>query len=1164
MSYVRWRDEQGNLHGNGGSKNTWGFITQWSSTCSETETPAEQATYTVTHVSVGGARDSEQAVRDAAKTATGVDSGHHEFELADATSAEILAAADALSTHSITVNSRYIDAAGQVHNFQSGKSTYWLITKSEVRVIDPDNDRGNLVGNAPTLTGAIADQELTQGVAYTSAAAFPEATGATGAVTYSVANLPTGITLGADRKLTGTATAPLQKTSLTYTATDANDSSTATLSFNISVAPKATTLTATAGHKQAALSWTAIAGVTKWQYQQDTGSWRDIADSGAATTSHTVTYLKTSTAYSFKVRAVVGTEGSAVDGVASNAVSVTTPAGTDYDTDDDGLIEVANMAQLNAIRFDRNGNGNPEIERNAYFAAFPKARTDMGCPITADDDNVFDCLGFELTEDLDFDSDGDGDVDADDHDGLYWNEGGGWVAISSFEGILEGNGHVIKNLFMGHAFNRNALIRNLRHTAEVRNLGLEDVNITGANNVGGVVGWAEGTIEWVYVTGSVTGIITVGGLVGTLAKDALGQWRGSIRNSYSTADVTASYWNAGGLAGGSGGHIENCYATGKVTAELDIVTTAAGLVVKVYNGSTITNCYATGKVTVDDGSTNLGLVEDQNDGATITDSYWDTETTGQATSDGGVGKTTAELRAPTSSAGIYANWGADKWDYVHDRHYPLLKVDFDGDGTVTWQEFGPQPSTPGFLAADAIADQELTQNASYTSTAAFVAATGGNVTGTGGNGALTYSAASLPSGVTLRSDRKLTGTHTSPLARTEYTYKVVDADGDTTDHDASTLGFIISVAPKAVTDLAGAPGNGRAHLSWSAIAGVSGWEYLVNEKDATSNTTWAAITGSDAGTVKHTVTGLDNAKEYDFKVRAFVGDAGATPSTRATGLESNKATVDVADQTPRFTDTDAIADQSLTQGVEYTSAVAFPLATHEDKPFSYSVASLPTGVALNTTAGHVDYLKLTGTATAPLAKTSLTYTATDNDDSTEDVSTATLAFNISVAPKKPAGFTATAGDGEVTLSWTAIAGVTKWQYQQDTGSWTDISGSGAATNSHTVTGLSNSTSYSFKVRAVVGAGNNAVNGVASDAASATPIGASGAPRELVAVRGEELDRNIFKEDGGFGSGAGDLLSWFIPDDDKASVGEITGWQYRAKLQSAAGLDRGELDGLGFC
>ena len=92
------------------------------------------------------------------------------------------------------------------------------------------------------------------------------------------------------------------------------------------------------------------------------------------------------------------------------------------------------------------------------------------------------------------------------------------------------------------------------------------------------------------------------------------------------------------------------------------------------------------------------------------------------------------------------------------------------------------------------------------------------------------------------------------------------------------------------------------------------------------------------------------------------------------------------------------------------------------------------------------------------------------------------------SPAKPAGFTATPGGGQVTLSWTdpSDSTITKWQYRQKTtgnyGNWINISGSGATTTSHTVTSLNNGTTYTFQVRAVNANGNSDP----SDAKSATP------------------------------------------------------------------------------
>ena len=91
-------------------------------------------------------------------------------------------------------------------------------------------------------------------------------------------------------------------------------------------------------------------------------------------------------------------------------------------------------------------------------------------------------------------------------------------------------------------------------------------------------------------------------------------------------------------------------------------------------------------------------------------------------------------------------------------------------------------------------------------------------------------------------------------------------------------------------------------------------------------------------------------------------------------------------------------------------------------------------------------------------------------------------------PAKPTGLSATAGDAQVSLSWTdpSDSTITKYQYRQRAGSaawgsWTDISGSGATTTSHTVTSLNNGTEYRFRIRAVNAQGNSPESDVAGPA-----------------------------------------------------------------------------------
>ena len=126
------------------------------------------------------------------------------------------------------------------------------------------------------------------------------------------------------------------------------------------------------------------------------------------------------------------------------AIGVAVAVGTrDYDLDDDGLIDVSNLAQLDAMRYDLNGDGSVDKPANwsQYYAAFVEGSWDMGCSAG--------CIGYELTANLDFDTDGDGDIDSGDD---YWNGGAGWApvgdAFDSFTAMFDGDGHTVSNLFI--------------------------------------------------------------------------------------------------------------------------------------------------------------------------------------------------------------------------------------------------------------------------------------------------------------------------------------------------------------------------------------------------------------------------------------------------------------------------------------------------------------------------------------------------------------------------------------------------------------------------------------------------------------------------------------------------------------------------------------------
>jgi hypothetical protein len=175
--------------------------------------------------------------------------------------------------------------------------------------------------------------------------------------------------------------------------------------------------------------------------------------------------------------------------------------------------------------------------------------------------------------------------------------------------------------------------------------------VSGVNYVGGLVGnTTGGTITRAYVSGSVAGAVTVGGLVGNSTD-------GAISQSFSTGSVSATGNNAGGLVGyNRGGSISQSFSTAAVSG-----AASAGGLVGTNNAGQVSQSYAAGPVT---GTNKPGGLIGSNSG-TVTFSYWDTQATGQATSAGGTGLTTAQLQSGLPSGFDPTVWGSQPGDYPY-------------------------------------------------------------------------------------------------------------------------------------------------------------------------------------------------------------------------------------------------------------------------------------------------------------------------------------------------------------------------------------------------------------------------------------------------------------------------------------------------------------------
>ena len=253
--------------------------------------------------------------------------------------------------------------------------------------------------------------------------------------------------------------------------------------------------------------------------------------------------------------------------------------------------------------------------------------------------------------------------------------------------------------------------------------------ITGSDesyDLGGLCGWSEDIITNSYATGAVTGGNDSSGLGGLCGNN----YFGTISNCYAIGTVTGvnNSYQLGGLCGNNRGSINDCYATGAITGE-DNSEGFGGLCGENDSGGIITNCYATGAVTSGNISDELGGLCGDNFGV-ISNCFWDTETSGMATSDGGIGKTTAEMQMQSTFTDAPASWDFvgedvngydDTWRLCLDgTDYPRLAWEFGSDyscpdGVSTedllylstyWLESDLEPYTSADRTGDGVVDLE--------------------------------------------------------------------------------------------------------------------------------------------------------------------------------------------------------------------------------------------------------------------------------------------------------------------------------------------------------------------------------------------------------------------------------------------------------------------------
>jgi hypothetical protein len=208
----------------------------------------------------------------------------------------------------------------------------------------------------------------------------------------------------------------------------------------------------------------------------------------------------------------------------------------------------------------------------------------------------------------------------------------------------------------------------LESGAEVKNLGIVDVNVSGVgSNVAGLVGRNDGGIVTIcYSTGAVTGQSSVGGLVGD-------NW-GAVTRCYSTGAIGGTI-SVGGLIGSNDGTVTDCYSTAAVMGSGFV----GGLVGYLSYGG-VSQCYSAGLVS---GSDHVGGLVGGCDGTeeSVWACFWDTTTSGQTTSEGGLGLATAGMQdrqtyqqAGWDFLGKREDGLHETWQMPAEGGYPVLAI----------------------------------------------------------------------------------------------------------------------------------------------------------------------------------------------------------------------------------------------------------------------------------------------------------------------------------------------------------------------------------------------------------------------------------------------------------------------------------------------------------